>query len=251
MTDIQCPLVVLLDSDSFIKSTKPMGLHHIKEIEDHISKGSCPHPPLKDFVIKGSGVAGTTPLLLACNYGELDSVKHIVESWGVDVRTSALGYAYPSDRCAGREYIIREATPLFMAAFNGHTAIVRYLLDKGADVSAKTAYRKYEDVTPFHAAVLRNNIRIKRSICDPDSEIWKESSTIVRILLEAGANPSALATNGSPIWTMPLCGFEAITHLINYGMALDQRTNEGKQFCITGPASPFKSTTREGKKIQL
>jgi len=53
MTDIQCPLVVLLDSDSFIKSTKPMGLHHIKEIEDHISKGSCPHPKslLKEVVL--------------------------------------------------------------------------------------------------------------------------------------------------------------------------------------------------------
>ena len=46
---------------------------------------------------------------------------------------------------------------------------------------------------------------------------------------------------------MPLCGFEAITHLINYGMALDQRTNEGKTILHDWTGQPIQ-IDNEGRK---
>lgn len=43
------------------------------------------YSPLKEMVFDGR-IKETTPLLLACQYGEFKSVKQIVEFWGVDDR---------------------------------------------------------------------------------------------------------------------------------------------------------------------
>jgi len=56
------------------KSAMSMKLQNLKEIEDHVLKSDdCPHPPnLKDFIFDGYTAFGTTPLILACQYGKLD-----------------------------------------------------------------------------------------------------------------------------------------------------------------------------------
>ena len=71
-----CPL----DRQAFLSSEQPMGLQRWKEIEEHLAANSsdCPHSPLKDLVFDNDSIKGTTPLLLACHYNELDSVKRIV-----------------------------------------------------------------------------------------------------------------------------------------------------------------------------
>lgn len=66
-----------------------MGLQHLTEIEEHVAAGSvinCPHHPLKSLILTESNdvytCEGSTPSLMACYYGELTSVKRIVECWG-------------------------------------------------------------------------------------------------------------------------------------------------------------------------
>ena len=51
---------------------------------------------------------------------------------------------------------------------------------------------------------------------------------IVRFLLQSGADPSVLPSDGFPIWISPLCAFEATTDLINHGMDVKQRCSNGQ-----------------------
>ncbi len=73
----QKPSPIILDR-RFLESVLPMNLQHLQELEDHISKSNCPHSPgMTHFTFgRTTSWAGTTPLLLACQQGELDSVKH-------------------------------------------------------------------------------------------------------------------------------------------------------------------------------
>ncbi len=140
----------------FRRTAPPMGLSHLHLIENHVSTNdvvNCPHPPLNELTFDGF-IKGATPLLLAIHHGEFESVKRIVESWGVDVRSAAPYYYH---RPSSTQMVkIESVTPLFVAAFQGRSKIVRYLLDKGADVNAKTsneAEPKYDGLTPLNGAV--------------------------------------------------------------------------------------------------
>jgi len=200
-----------------------MTLLKVKDIEQHIAtNSSCLHPPLKDLVFTEGTFKGTTPLLLACHHGELDSVKHIVECWGVDVSTSAMHYIHFGTK-------IDKATPLFVAAHKGHVDIVNYLVGQGADVSAKTSNKthlKYDGLTPLHGAIYR----LLDPFDDSLSHLSKHSdrdkvNSIVRFLLESGANPSDTLSplDGSPIWMRSSCGVVTLDDLIYHGLDLNQR----------------------------
>ena len=89
---VKCPFEPLTS----LESMPPLGLCQVQEIENHISTSGCHHPPLKDLVYHGC-YDGTTPLLLACKYGDLKAVKHIIESWGVDPRGTAVYYMISSE----------------------------------------------------------------------------------------------------------------------------------------------------------
>jgi len=214
MATLKCPLENL-------KGAETVTLAHLHKIEEHISSNSsCSHPDpplLKDLVILKGSFKGSTPLLLACHHGEIDCVKHIVENWGVDLRQAQSVYPIADIK----------ATPLFVASLQGHLEIVRYLVAKGADVSAKTSSMKYQyhkGLTPLHGAVYelsRSSTRQLREL--PLSQMRKERSAIVRFLLESGADPSALSSDRIPIWKRPLCGFDSTIALINHGMNLHQR----------------------------
>lgn len=94
MATVKCPLDPTIIRD-WIGSPPSGFLQGLKVIEEHISTNTdCHHPPLKDIVLKGS-LEGSSLLLLACNFGQLDTVKHIVECWGVDARAAAIHYSDP------------------------------------------------------------------------------------------------------------------------------------------------------------
>jgi len=202
------------------------------EIEMHAVALSvdCPHPPLKELIFKGS-LIGSTPLILACHCGDFDSVKRIIEHWGAEVNEAAIyltNPVFPVDFYLLQEYYIKieTATPLFIAASNGHTKIVRYLIEKRADVSARTRSRImkcYDGLTPLYGAVcelctVENNLIYK-------NRMKEESASIVRLLLESGADASLLSSrpsDGSPIWMKIQCRADVITELINHDMDLKQ-----------------------------
>ena len=64
----------------------------------------------------------------------------------------------------------RSVTPLHVAVRNGHTAVVRLLVDSGADVQATMTTRGVSGVTALHLAV------------------ESERLDIIDILVEAGSN---------------------------------------------------------------
>jgi len=87
---------------------------------------------------------------------------------------------------------LESAAPLFVAASNGHTKIVRYLIEKGADISAKTRSVKkrsvdeckdYSDgLTPLHGVVYKLRFGEKHLIYQ--ERMKEESAGIIRLLLE-------------------------------------------------------------------
>jgi len=223
------PSLASIPDCKFFKSVLPMKLDNLMEIENHVAIRAflcfCPHSThtLKDFTFNGNTATGTTPLILACQHGELDSVKHIVESWGVDVSASAPFYSNPSQQGPPT---IQEATPLFVAAFHGYDQIVRYLLERGANVSVKTSNKKkisqLDGWTPLYAAVFDRQFNSSR----PLHQQREDRCNIVRSLLEYGADPvsqSFRPAGRRPMWIEKMCGVEATTALINNGLDLNRR----------------------------
>lgn len=190
----KCPL-------SLDKKEVLMTISQMKQIEDHIlTANSCSHPfQLKDITFSGS-LGGSTPLIMACHHGEFDSVKHIVENWGVDVNIAATYRISPEIKpytcmmCGGRchEFDVIRATPLFVAACHGQYEIVRYLVENGADVSARISSEddpfKFSGWTPLYGAFcdLRSSPQSNKSL----AEKRQVRNDIIRFLLESGADPS-------------------------------------------------------------
>jgi len=213
---VPCPL----EPTHFFKSLRSKGIKILEEIEAHVStsNNNCNHPQLKDLVFDGPLEFGTTPLLLACNYGDVDWVKRIVEDWGVDVNVAAVYFMY--NRHGPK---ISKATPLFAAAFNGHISIIEYLVGKGASVSSKTSCedfdRYYDDWTPLYGFFYQlYGLRTSK----------KDVTNIVRLLLESGADPNDVPSNRPPIWMSQTCGVGATTTLIHRGLDLTQLNSDGE-----------------------
>lgn len=136
MGSLQCPL----SRQAFITLEEPMGLQHVLKIEEHVATNSsdCPHLPLKDIFFNKPIRGSSSPLLLACYYGELASVERIVEHWKVDVNQAAIYYFDPSKE-ESFSFCLGKVTPLFVAADNGHDDVVRYLVGKGASLPDETS----------------------------------------------------------------------------------------------------------------
>src|SRR5687767_1479127 len=89
------------------------------------------------------GATGLT-LIVAAGLGKLDTVKSIIAS-GADVSVhrrrgapEAADDHWPADSAHIRGDVLSDA--LFAAARNGHTEVVEYLLDRGAQVDAKGVF---------------------------------------------------------------------------------------------------------------
>lgn len=180
-------------------------LMEIKEFQEHISNNfDCPfHPPYTTIadvaLIKGFS-EDSASLITACAIGDFETVKRIVELWKVDILDTA-------------NHQDQGVSPLFVAASNAHLKIVRYILEKGAEESARTA----DGLTPLHGAI---GISHWNSV----SKI-KKTNKIIRLLVESGADPSARTLNGAPMWSLlaEYSPIDTIATLIELGMSLTQR----------------------------
>jgi ankyrin repeat protein len=100
--------------------------------------------------------------------------------------------------------------PLGLAAYFGHRAIVEFLLKNGTDVSL--AARNAQKVTALHAGASRGG---------PE---------IVRMLLEAGADPNTKQERGFvPLHSAAANGNAAIVELLlKHGAVADAKADDGK-----------------------
>lgn len=246
---------------------KKLRLDEMMLIESHILSQDCPkaHPPLKELAttpaayIYSNGFFNiTSPLLYACYGGNLAVVQRFIEVWEVDIE--ARSSLYITREIAGwmglplkrtqQNTSLENVTPLFAAALNNNTEIVRYLVSKGADVSATTSTSNpgpFGGLTPLHGALLHGRLVHNRS----------DQIDVIRILLENDADPSALSSNGTPTWmfgclsfykSFPdflqkgFCNVQAITLLVEHGMSIEQRCPIlGRTLLhhMAGPANEF------------
>jgi len=137
------------------------------------------------------------------------------------VRTAATYYPQPSRAKIGLLRKIERATPLFVAAFLGHSKIVRFLLEKGADVTAKTSNKaqiEFDGLTALNGAVLENGMLTHR--LDTLDKQLAVKNAIVLSLLEFGADFSA---SNTLLWMNQLCYIDTDMTLINHFLDLKQR----------------------------
>jgi len=227
MMSLSCPF----NNPNFVlTSVLPMKLHQLKKIENHVTEAnSCHHPSsLQNF----SFYDGTTPLILACKFGELDTVRHLIETWGVSVNALATYDFRSGPNFFDHSKIRINASPLFVASFHGHSRIVHYLLERGADPSVKISHKEddghfgeFDGWTSLHGAV---SDALNYSPQWTFREQQEERNVVVRSLLEFGANPNdnysfICTSGGNPLWAERMCGSYAITALINHGLDLKQR----------------------------
>jgi len=172
----------------------------------------------------------STPLLLACAEGDLAAVKRIIEDEGGDVSAASIYYHVITHQDGEREIrgSTEGATPLFVAAFNGHEEVARYLVGKGADVSVRTAFGNamHFGMTPLFGALIQTELVFdaQQRVASP---LREKKTAIARLLLQMGANPSSLHKSKYPIWMMNVCNSNvtAISALINSGLNLKQRNS--------------------------
>lgn len=130
-------------------------------------------------------------LLQACEDGDLETIKYFIEGIKIDVNITA----YFRPRYMNSKLV--DATPLFLAARGHHLQVCQYLVDKGANVNARTTVNLSEGniltISPLHNAT-------EHLLDHPECLNGKD---IVKFFLANGANLSAFINyNGisSPLW---------------------------------------------------
>ncbi len=107
-------------------------------------------------------------------------------------------------------------TPLHLAAFRGHAAAVRALLERGADPEAMSRHR-FVKVRPLHTA------------CALDVSV--ENPDVVRALLEHGADPDGRTAEGgaTPLHSAAQSGSaELVRLLLEHGADRHARRDDGQ-----------------------
>jgi len=161
---------------------------------------------------------GSSVLLLAAYFGHPELAEVLVRHGAnPDVfEASALGDLESvrkwvgSDRGLVNSFAPDGFYPLGLAAYFGHCAIVEFLLKNGANVSL--AARNAQKVTALHAGASRGG------------------TEIVKMLLEAGADPNAKQERGFvPLHSAAANGAIATVELLlKHGAIADARADDGK-----------------------
>jgi ankyrin repeat protein len=161
---------------------------------------------------------GSSVMLLAAYYGHAELAEVFVRHGAKpDVfEASALGdletvrKLVTANPAAVNSFAADGFYPLGLAAFFGYRAIVEFLLKNGADV--KAAARNAQKVTAMHAGATRG-----------DAEI-------VKMLLEAGADPNAQQERGFvPLHSAAANGnFPVVQLLLQHGARADAKADDGK-----------------------
>jgi uncharacterized protein len=131
---------------------------------------------------------GLTPLMRSLYAGREDIASVILERGPeLDVfEAAALGRTEDLKRLVGRSkgrasaYSTDGFTPLHLAAYFGWPEAAAFLLDRGADIDARSTNRVLRDLTPLHSAAAGGQ------------------TEVAALLLERGADPNATQPGG---WT--------------------------------------------------
>ena len=152
-------------------------------------------------------------------------------------------------------------SPLHMASSQGYTDMIRWLLDHGADVNARTDSSFL--YTPLRLAVAHMQLEATQALLERNADAnlqddcgwtplytvlcrsWKEdvvSVDIVRSLLEHGADPNIRASDDSGLSPLHLAAkkrfLEVARLLLSYGAKVDEKDEEGK--------TPFQVASKRG-----
>ncbi|AET37565.1 palmitoyltransferase AKR1 Ecym_1330 [Eremothecium cymbalariae DBVPG len=198
----------------------------------------------------------------ACQFGDLKTVKEMVETGVIDVnqdwdsreKVSGLHWASVNNRLNIVKYLISqgadvnmkggdlEATPLHWASKSGYVYIVHCLLENNAD---PTIYDK-QGYNLLHTATFSSNIMLilyvlfteKIHIDSPDPTgktplhwaAYQGDSLTVEALVRFGANVKVLDSNGfTPIhWGTVNGQYKVLKELIEHGSDVFQKNNDGK-----------------------
>jgi ankyrin repeat protein len=113
-------------------------------------------------------------------------------------------------------------SPLAVAAMDGHTGVVRLLLDRGADVHARTTWGTPFEVTaqggrvPLIELLVRHGALERDRQSQLDAALWGAAqygrTNAVRYLLERGANPTQRHPDEGTL--IELCRSRGLTQVV-------------------------------------
>jgi len=135
----------------------------------NLSKATRECKNLQRYMREVRNERGLTQLHYYCRKGMTSSVVRMLEMRSIDVEAKAGAY--------GR-------TCLMEAALNGHLAICRLLVDKGAQLEAKDT----DGWTPLHRAACQGHVEIVRLLCDRGADVESRSNDGYRPLQNAASN---------------------------------------------------------------
>ncbi len=170
----------------FVWETEAIGEGEWRPIHLSVTHGySAQASELTEILVNAGGpldtpcILGELPLHLACTYGWM-AVISVLLKLGADVDSRTLPCSERVRRLSspGEEPADHDITPLMVAVREGKVEAAKLLLERGADVNARSAIGR----SALHVAA---------------NAWWQEDVQVVDVLLQAGADPIAQDLNGS------------------------------------------------------